>query len=352
MRLSDILKKTSQIPLSRQNPTPEQSPSPDTVHNAQPVPAPIPAAREERISTTAEEVYAKAIIEIKNIISGIDKGVPYSSSIVSVPAIARLIEEGNEDILLLADKATPDIYLYGHCVNLCIFATCLGKGFGYNTEKLLNLGYCAFLIDIGLSPSPGAKKERGQSNADNHDLLKMIPELTENIKTLILEVIIQNQNQKTPAGISELKGTDIHDFARIIAVANVFETLTHPRAGKERMIPHEALKSMINTSNQGFDNEIIKMFLERLSLYPPGSYVKLNSEEIGRVVGLNKGLPTRPKVKVMIDSSGQRLAARLVDLSTNPMIFIKEALDETKLNLADKKLMLELKAVRWWVKGL
>ena len=34
------------------------------------------------------------------------------------------------------------------------------------------------------------------------------------------------------------------------------------------------------------------------------------------------------------------------------MIFIKEAVDETKLKLADKKQMLELKATRWWVKSL
>ena len=43
---------------------------------------------------------------------------------------------------------------------------------------------------------------------------------------------------------------------------------------------------------------------------------------------------------------------KTVDLSSTPMLFVKEPVDETKLNLTDKKLALELKAMRWWVKGL
>jgi hypothetical protein len=110
---------------------------------------------------------------------------------------------------------------------------------------------------------------------------------------------------------------------------------------------------MISTADINFDAAMLKSFIEIISLYPLGSYVRLNTDEVARVTGVNRGLPTRPKITIITDPAGNRMAApKLADLAASPMLFVKEAVDETKLKLADKKLMLELKAIRWWVKSL
>ncbi len=294
--------------------------------------------------------------------------------------IVELIKNNDDDILLLADKATPDLFLCGHCVNLCILSLFLGKSFNYTSEQLFNLGLCAFLNDIWLSRTQTTVKKAQETEAAQFkwqsvhafNVIHNMPGIAEDVKKLIIEVMTQSHNRNVltdpetgdvlsevvvqphnRGSIESMIGSDINDFTRIITVADAYEKLTHPRPNRERMLPHDALKTLIGSVNQAFDSEIIKLFLERISLYPPGSYVKLNSEEIGKVVGLNKGLPTRPKVRILLDSSKQRAQDRkIIDLAASPMIFIKEAIDETKLNLSDKKLSLELKAVRWWVKGL
>jgi hypothetical protein len=51
--------------------------------------------------------------------------------------------------------------------------------------------------------------------------------------------------------------------------------------------------------------------------------VRLNTEEIGRVVAVNRNHPLRPRVQIMTDSKGQRLpSAKTVDLSESPFLYI------------------------------
>ena len=102
-----------------------------------------------------------------------------------------------------------------------------------------------------------------------------------------------------------------------------------------------------------FDPSVLKALIETLSLYPPGSYITLNTGEIGRILGTNPGLPTRPRHKLVATEKGMRpTESRRINLAVSPVLYIVDAVDETKINLADKRLSLELRAQRWWVKGL
>ncbi len=110
---------------------------------------------------------------------------------------------------------------------------------------------------------------------------------------------------------------------------------------------------MIEQHEKSFEPGIVKTLIEALSLYPPGSFAQLSSGEIGRVIFTNPGLPTRPKVKILIDARGASLPGpKVVNLATQPILYISDAVDETKIQTTDQRLMLELRAQRWWVKGL
>lgn len=372
MRLSDIIKRSSTPPAvpqqnapaqpAPQTPQPPQTPS-RAVPTEQPAapqcPAPAPAA-----SNNPEEIYSRAILKIKEIITGVEKNTPFGGNILIVPELVSAIENQPEEILMLADRATPDIYLYGHCINVTIFALLLGHTFGFDRQRMISLGFCALLHDIGMvrflsivqkkeklteAEYAAVRKHPLQGQAIVHQFTGMRAET----KAVIIEVMARVHDPKLLNDPDVDRSNDIAAFARIISVADVYEALTHPRSFRDRFLPHEALKTMINTPSPDYDSEMLKAFIERISIYPPGSYVRLNTDEIARVIGINRGLPTRPKVKILVGPTRERLPApRMVDLAATPMIFIKEAVDETRLALPDKKLALELKAVRWWVKGL
>lgn len=404
MRLSDIIKKSSQGKQAARPVPPKEVSVPATPPPA--VPKPVPASetstpttiehtpppekpsvfapkKEKRdVSQTegktvrcrqpvtesglsASEVYSKAILEAKEIVVQIDKGETTLSSISSVPHITELVHAGNNEIITLADRATPDIYLYGHLVNVSIFSILLANALNLDEERTLTLGYCAFLHDIGLAKNlrivlkngkltPAEYKRVREGIPDAHDFVQTIPDLTQELAGIIGDVMQGvYEARRDNFGNEELTDEDRYLFARIIAIADVYEALTHPRSYRDRYLPHDALKQMINGIENSFDQKILKAFIQEMSLYPLGSYVRLNTDEIARVVGVNRTLPTRPTIMVLVDPRGFRpKECRTVNLSSSPMLYVKEAVDETKLKINDKKLLLELKAIRWWVKGL
>ncbi|OGS19270.1 MAG: hypothetical protein A2219_04410 [Elusimicrobia bacterium RIFOXYA2_FULL_50_26] len=375
MRLSDIFKKSGKPPpvenvvqpgASRNNsagaPAQAQPPvaAPQISHPASPfsaktIPAPL----------SAEQVYTASIIEIKQILSSVQRAAPFDAPLSAVENITNLILSGDRDLLFLADRATPDVYIYGHSVNVCILSVFLASSLKLEREKLLRIGYSAFLHDIGMArfmelAQKNAKfsgAELAQIRKHTHaaqEVLKLLRTLDTGLRNSIATVISQTHERNNGSGYPQgLKGDEIDYAARVIAIADVYEALTHPRSYRTRLIPHEGIKAIIGYADSLFDTNMVKAFVENISLYPPGSYVRLNTDEIARVTGINKGLPTRPEVRVIVDPSGRRTPARAVtNLSVTPMLFVKEPVDETKITFQDKKIGIELKAMRWWVKGL
>ncbi|MFH1369177.1 MAG: HD-GYP domain-containing protein [Elusimicrobiota bacterium] len=366
MRLSDILKKHNQQAKPAQPGTKQEPVKNEQVVTVKTAKLQVPPSLISKIPILApEETYKKSVNEIKSIIEHIDRGDEFPNKIESVQELIELVEDRNEDISILADKATPDLYLYSHSVNVCIFTLILGKQMGLSGDNLKELGYSSFLHDIGMIKHMNTVQKKGRLTAaefnlvkkhpmNGHELVRMLANISPEIKDIAATVISHIHERVNGAGYpTGLKGKDIHVLARMTAIGDVYEALTHPRPYRDRYIPHEALKLMITSADTDFDADLLKAFIETISLYPPGSYVRLNSDDIARVIKLNQGLPTRPVVRVIANAKGQKVTeTKIIDLSAISVLFIKEAIDETKLESIDKRLALELKAVRWWVKGL
>jgi HD-GYP domain-containing protein (c-di-GMP phosphodiesterase class II) len=61
-----------------------------------------------------------------------------------------------------------------------------------------------------------------------------------------------------------MKGDDIPLFARMVAIADVFDALSSHRAYKEAWAPERVEQEMRNESGKAFDPELIEIFFERL----------------------------------------------------------------------------------------
>ena len=76
---------------------------------------------------------------------------------------------------------------------------------------------------------------------------------------------------------------------------------------------------------------MVKNFVNQVSFFPLGSYVKLNDRSIGRVVSTNPDYPLRPTVEVLNDGIGGTVGnTRVVDLSQQILLYITGSVDETE----------------------
>jgi HD-GYP domain-containing protein (c-di-GMP phosphodiesterase class II) len=383
MRLSDIIKKNSQ--QQPQQPVPQEAPQkPATEGTAEGssffkkerslnAPSagsdapkqPEPKQEENAPVVTPEELYGKTIIEIKECLVALDKTKSYPQQIKVLHEIVDYISRDDEGLIVFTSKTTPDMYMYGQTANTLILSIALAASLNIPQNTIFMLGYFAFCLNLQILKKTGTGFKTGKlTQADiaqikkfisiDTEILNRFEETLENVKLSILNTATEIKSRYPANPFSDLvKGEDLQTASQIISLALIYETITHPATQTEKFIPHETVKMIISKSEGVFAQDIVKAFVKMISIYPIGSYVKLNTNEIARVTGLNKDMPTRPKVYVLIDPNLNRSPqARTVNLSTSPMLFIKEAVDETKLNFTDKKLSIELKALRWWVKGI
>jgi HD-GYP domain-containing protein (c-di-GMP phosphodiesterase class II) len=117
-----------------------------------------------------------------------------------------------------------------------------------------------------------------------------------------------------PAGI---KAERMHDYARVVAVAEAFAGMTAPRAHRPPLTPHAAMSELAHLAAAGvFDASAVRALLDVLGLYPAGSFVKLSSGHVA-VVGAaaRPGEADRPTVHVVQPQGSTSPYGRAIDLA-------------------------------------
>jgi hypothetical protein len=131
--------------------------------------------------------------------------------------------------------------------------------------------------------------------------------------------------------LNSLKENKVTEFAKIISIADVYETVTHPPASLRAFLLSDVIREMLN-KKELFDLPVLKTFIDRITVYPLGSWVRLSTGEVGKVLDINRKTPLRPKITVLFDSQKQRLDySKHIDLAKNSSIYIKEILNQEEI---------------------
>ncbi|TWH45390.1 HD-GYP domain-containing protein [Sporomusa sp. KB1] len=241
----------------------------------------------------------------------------------------------------LTDIRARDGYTFGHSVNVCVLATLTGVQLGYDMINLKELALGALLHDAGkmlipqeilLKPAPLTNAERKlmeQHSGLGFDILRKHSD----IPLVSAHIAFQHHEKFDGTGYNRgLAGTNIHEYARIVAIADVYDALTSDRPYKEASLPHEAYEIMMSLANTHFDPIILQTFLNQIALYPLGSIVQLNTGDIAVVTRVIPGLQTRPTVKVVFDASGHKLKnGPEIDLARHLTTFITKVFTLTEV---------------------
>ncbi|TZE83095.1 HD-GYP domain-containing protein [Calorimonas adulescens] len=241
----------------------------------------------------------------------------------------------NQDVMIsLTDIRSVNDYTFAHSVNVCVLSLILGTSLGYDHLRLRELGVGALLHDIGKNMIPNdIINKPGPLTPEEFELVKKhttfgfdILKGNAGISSLTAYVALAHHERYDGTGYPRgIKGDDIHEFARIVSVADVFDAITSNRPYKKRENPHVAVEYLISMEGHQFDPAMVPKLLERIAVYPVGSTVKLSDGTIGLVVEVNRYMPTRPKVKPIYDCRGDKMNdGKTVDLMNEPSLFIVE----------------------------
>lgn len=213
----------------------------------------------------------------------------------------------NTSVLVdIADLKAYDDCTYRHSLSVAILSVAVGLEYGLKRENLHRLALCAALHDIGKVNIPiSIINKPGRLTDKEYDFVKTHPQKGKEYleherfqdNEIIMGVGCHHERLDGTGYPYGMTGKEIPLFARIIAVADVYDALTSVRPYRKPMQPAEAAEYLMGNCDSALDIEAVQAFLKRVEMYPIGSCVKLNNGEPAIVIKNNNVL--RPVVRLL-----------------------------------------------------
>ncbi len=330
-RASDLVRLSSFV--VKQDP-PEEVTSPFT--NKQ---KPIPVIEVHNV----DDIYLTA----RTYMEGVRDSIKNHTPIELEPAIALIDKIANSPELLLnihpltlkfGNEGDYDIFQPVHTM---IYALRLGLRLKYPVPKLIELGVATLLQNIGMFMVPDSILNKSGNLTDAEiGMIKKHPEMCREVLLpyekdypWLIQTIQQHHERENGKGYPRgLKGDEICEYAKIIGICDSYEAMTHNRPHKKALMQFDSVRQLIESKERLFPPQILKVFLEEMSLYPIGSYVKLNNGAIGRVCRTNRSLPMKPVITLIFDGLGKKAeTGEEIDMAQNYVLNVVDVVAEEDL---------------------
>ena len=306
----------------------------------------------ELLAESTKQRAANAIREaFREVAAALGSGEAMSVEVVEeMHKVAEMIvgdvSQNLQSALALNDLANADGYTLKHSLAVTALGLSIGlrvmrkygwidvhghRRFDRIDERLELLGVGLLLHDIGKLAVPGEiLRKPGPLDDEEWKAMRAHPMLgvqilrrAEGISPLARAVVRSHHERWNGAGYPDgTIGTDIHQFARIAAVADVFDALTSDRCYRRAMPAHDGYDFITSREGQDFDPEVVDVFKSSVAPYPPGTGVVLSDGSAGMIKEARHDALKRPVVRIVMSPDGALIEPRDIDLSTTPGLTI------------------------------
>lgn len=280
----------------------------------------------------AKSTYFRTMTAVAEVMDNIKLGQAVSVKRAKrvVQSMVDLLLQEESTLLGLTTLRSHDEYTHHHSVNVCILSLTMGQRLGYAKKDLTEVGIAALFHDMGkasISPEilnkPTDFTEEEWQIMRRHPILgvkyviklKGINEMTIRMVTGIFEHHLNYDSSGYPKLDTKW---ELSLLGRIISLVDCYDALTSSRVyNRVPYSPDKAMKFMLNKSGRAFDPILMKIFVNCIGIFPIGTLVLLDTNELGVVVQTSSSPERmdRPKVKIIADPSGMEVDGDVIDLS-------------------------------------
>ncbi|MEL3962122.1 HD-GYP domain-containing protein [Lysinibacillus endophyticus] len=299
--------------------------------------------------------HAKRMKAVKQITESFDKvkGLnSYSASIIldqQSKVIGNLVDDllnsvtKNEDLLtILTDTLIYDEYIYQHSFQVTLYSLAIAKELGYTYGDLKTIGMGALLHDVGkmaipteilLKPSKLTDEEYETMKKHarfGFDILRNL----HTVSLLVAHCAFQHHERLDGSGYPRgLVNDEIHPYAKIIAVADVFDAVTSNRVYRKKMLPHQGIKIIDSANGTLFDSRVVEALKRCIVHYPNGTIVLLSDGRRGVVAKQNSENSALPHVRIFEENNKLLKSTYLISLAVETNVFIEKVETDYIVNI-------------------
>jgi HD-GYP domain-containing protein (c-di-GMP phosphodiesterase class II) len=241
-----------------------------------------------------------------------------------------------------------DEYTYNHSVNVCILSLAIGQRIGLSKQKLCELGMSALFHDIGKSEIPLAILNKStEFSREEWEIMQQHPLLgvkklmklkgLDALSARIISGAFEHHLYCDFSGYPRLPYKRLSLFGRIISIADCYDGITSSRVySRVPHAPDKALRFMVSRAGKIYDPILMKLFINCIGIYPIGTLLLLDSQELCVVMENNPDPEkwNQPRGKIIADATGKEVSGETVDLA-DPKCgrAVKETLDPNQYQI-------------------
>jgi HD-GYP domain-containing protein (c-di-GMP phosphodiesterase class II) len=240
-----------------------------------------------------------------------------------VDHILQEVEEHDERTVVLADLCHADTYDLQHSIDVTALGLLIGRRMiiehGWldyrgerqtdrHEERLFRLGMGLLLSDIGKLAIPEAIRHKpGKLSEEEWEIVKTHPKAGVRLVRdasawcpLVQACILRHHERWDGTGYPEAKvGDEVHEMARIAAVADVFDAITSERPYARAQPAHVGVQAILAGAGTQFDPVVCDAFVRRVAPFPPGVELELVDGRRAIVVSVPEYAPELPVLRVI-----------------------------------------------------
>jgi putative nucleotidyltransferase with HDIG domain len=172
-------------------------------------------------------------------------------------------------LMILRHFVSKDKYTENHSYRVSVYAAQIAAQMRLNQERIEDVRAAALLHDIGkLEISRDILYKAAKLTSDEFN--EMQKHVTRGVEMLepvggslrrVIPIILAHHDKFDGSGYNATKGREIPLEARILSVADVYDSLTSDRPYRKAMPPTEARDVIAKGAETDFDPEVVKAFL-------------------------------------------------------------------------------------------
>ena len=173
-------------------------------------------------------------------------------------------------LTILQQFISNDKYTHNHSYRVALYASAIASRMGFDQEHIDDVRAAALLHDVGKLETSRDLLHKAASLTPE-EMVEIRKHVQKGVALLepvggslrrVLPIILAHHDRYDGSGYRPTKGEEIPIEARILAVADAFDTLTSDRPYRRAVSPFEARQIIVSSAGANFDPVVVNKFVE------------------------------------------------------------------------------------------
>jgi putative nucleotidyltransferase with HDIG domain len=173
-------------------------------------------------------------------------------------------------LAILQQFISNDKYTHNHSYRVAVYASALAARMGFDQEHIDDVRAAALLHDVGKLETSRELLHKAASLTPE-EMAEMRKHVQKGVALLepvggslrrVLPIILAHHDKYDGSGYGPSKGDEIPIEARVLAVADAYDTLTSDRPYRRAVTPFEARQIIVSSAGSNFDPVVVEAFVD------------------------------------------------------------------------------------------